>query len=83
MIATNKGVKMETAYRIMYDDLELFQRISYGFLEKDNVVRLFPTWRMAFEWLNLLYPELEYRDIAEMILKFEGISFNGFEVEGK
>jgi hypothetical protein len=83
MIATNKGVKMETAYRIMYDDLELFQRISYGFLEKDNVVRLFPTWRMAFEWLNLVHPEFHYRDITEMILEFEGISFNGFEVEGE
>ena len=74
---------METAYRIMYDDLDLFQRISYGFPESDNVVRLFPTWRMAFEWLNLVYPDLQYRDITEMILEFEGISFNGFEVEGK
>jgi len=82
---------METVYTIMYDDLDLFQRISYGFPESDNVVRLFPTWRMAFEWLNLVYPDLQYRDMTEMICEFEEMSFGErekavkqwFTLEGK
>ena len=74
---------METAYRIMYDDLGLFGKTSYGFPEKDNVVRLFPTWRMAFEWVNLLYPELNYQDITEIIREFEEVSFSKFEQEWK